>query len=462
MTLQKTDAPAGGPGAGPEMRWAHGWLPAVLPAGARRFRVGDPGVGETLVGAGAELVDEAPDVEIGRRGVPFRGDAAFAVFRVIGPASRSGAKPVRVARRVRDSLLAQGRARRGRNVLRAAGYDDAGILFWDLGGRVSLDGIVAGSGSVEERLSRFALVLGRRGDAQPSAVAAAIEAAGPLEPRWASVQAGLVVVGGDDVLLRVAIGRSVMQIDNAREALERLRGHELPHVVTKHLPWPLGRGREGLADWSLERLLPGSRAPRDVPRPLLDDCIDFLVPLGRVRVPNGGRTFAELAETVAGVLSPEGRAAVDRAAAALEQRLAGVERCFAHGDFFPGNLLAESGRLSGVVDWDSAGVGRLPLLDLLHLLVTRAGPFADDEWGEAVVERLLPVARAGGDEAVRRYCREVGLPADPATLETFVWAYWLDFAAYQLRTHLLRRSQPRWIERNVERLARSAAEALAR
>jgi aminoglycoside phosphotransferase (APT) family kinase protein len=120
------------------------------------------------------------------------------------------------------------------------------------------------------------------------------------------------------------------------------------------------------------------------------------------------------------------------------------------------------GRLTGVVDWDSAGPGRLPLLDLLHLLVTRAGAFSDDEWGESVVARVLPVARAGGDDVVRRYCRELGLPTDARTLETFVWAYWLDYAAYQLRTHLLRRSQPAWIERNAERMARSAADALAR
>ena len=444
------------------MRWAHGWLAAVVPAGARRFRVDDPDLGRTLAGAGAELVDADPDVEIGRSGADLRGDASFAVLPVIGPESKAGSKVVRAARRVGHSLLARGRARRARGALQRAGYDDAGVLFWDLGGRIALPGIAEGAGTLAERLSRYALVLGRRGEAGPTAAAAALAAAGVTQPRWASMQAGLVVVAADDVLLRVAIGRSVMQMDNAAAALELLRGKELPEVVTAHVPWPLARGREGLADWSLERRLPGTRAPRDVPAPLLDDALDFLVALGRLRLPEGGRSFAELAETVSTVLSPEGEAAAKQVAAELERRVAGVERCFAHGDFFAGNLLAEHGRLSGVVDWDSAGAGRLPLLDLVHLLVTRAGPFADDDWGAAVQERMLPPARAGGGDAIRRYCREVGLPVDPATLETFVWAYWLDYAAYQLRTHLLRRSQPRWIERNVERVARSAAEALAR
>jgi Phosphotransferase enzyme family len=447
--------------AAPVMRWAHGWLPAVVPAGARRFRVADPGLGETLAGAGAELVDHEPDVEIGRNAAHFHGDASFAIHRVIGPASKPGSRAVRIGRRVGHSLVARSRARRARRALRAVGYEDAGVVFWDLGGRVALDGIVAGSGSLSERLSRYALVLGRRGETEPTAVAAALQAAGRPQARWASVQSGLVVVGADDVLLRVAIGRSVMQIDNAASALERLRGHELPDVLAERVPWPLARGREGLADWSLEPLLPGTRAPRDVPGPLLDDCLDFLVALGRVRSDDRGRSFTELAETVARVLTPGGAAAAHEVAGALERSLAGVERCFAHGDFFSGNLLAEGGRLSGVVDWDSAAPGRLPLLDLLHLLLTRAGALADDEWGNAVLERLLPLARAGGDDAIRRYCAEVGVPAEPRTLEAFVWAYWLDYAAYQLRTHLLRQSQPRWIEQNVERMARSAAEALA-
>ena len=445
----------------PVMRWAHGWLPAVVPASARRFRVGDPGLGETLVSAGAELVDAEPDVEIGRSGVRFHGDASVAVLRVIGPDSRSGSKLVRAARRVGHSALARVRARRARRVLRAAGYDDAGVVFWDLGGRVALEGISPGTGGVAERLSRYALVLGRRGEPEPTALAAALEAAGSPRPHWASVQSGLVAVGADDVLLRVAIGRSVMQIDNAVAALDRLSEHELPDVLKERIPWPLRRGREGLADWSLERLLPGTRAPRDVPRPLLDDCIDFLVALGGVRGDDPARTFAELGETAASALAPDRQAAVVQVAAALERRLGGVPRCFAHGDFFSGNILSEDGRLSGVVDWDSAGPGGLPLLDLLHLLVTRAGPFADQDWGGAVFERLLPLARQGGDDAVRRYCREVGLQSDPELLETFVWAYWLDYTAYQLRTHLLRRSQPKWIQRNVERMALLAAEALA-
>ena len=120
----------------------------------------------------------------------------------------------------------------------------------------------------------------------------------------------------------------------------------------------------------------------------------------------------------------------------------------------------ETTRLSGVVDWDAAGPGRLPLLDLLHLELTRSAPFADVDWGRALLERLLPLARAGGDEGIARYCGELGLSADRSVLEALVFAYWLDYAAYQLRTHPVRRVQPAWIEGNVELVVRSAANAL--
>ena len=46
-------------------------------------------------------------------------------------------------------------------------------------------------------------------------------------------------------------------------------------------------------------------------------------------------------------------------------------------------------------------------------------------------------------------------------LEALVLAYWLDHVAYQLRAHPVRRAQPAWMERNIELVLRSAADALA-
>jgi hypothetical protein len=74
---------------------------------------------------------------------------------------------------------------------------------------------------------------------------------------------------------------------------------------------------------------------------------------------------------------------------------------------------------------------------------------ADVDWGPSLVRHLLPWARTGGGELIRSYCQRAGLTVDPKRLEALVFAYWLDYASYQLRTHLYRFAQPLWIERNI-------------
>jgi aminoglycoside phosphotransferase len=69
----------------------------------------------------------------------------------------------------------------------------------------------------------------------------------------------------------------------------------------------------------------------------------------------------------------------DRATAAdldrladLQDRLAGhrVARAMVHGDLWPGNLLMADGRLCGVIDWERAQRGGLPVHDLAHFVIT--------------------------------------------------------------------------------------------
>lgn len=436
------------------MQAAHGWLPVVVPAEARRFRVADPDLAAALTDAGAELVDADPEVEIAPSAAQVRGNAELAIVTVVGPESRAGPKALRAARRALHSLRARVEAARAR---RALPYPETDVVYWDLPDRVRLPGLTSDG----PRLPRYALVVGRRGAVLPSALESALAEAGVGRPAWASTRAGLVVLGADGSLLRVAIGPTRAEIDNGISALEALRASAPPPEVSERVPWPAARGRVGLADWSTERLLTGSRPPRAVPEPLFGDCLEFLVALGRLRG-DAGRRLAELAAEVEEACSPESASKLHALAAGLEQRLEGFPRCFAHGDFFAGNLLTdEQGRLSGVVDWDAAGPGRLPLLDLLHLQLTSSGAYADSDWGRVLLERLLPPARAGGDEATRKYCAAVGLEPERQLLEALVLAYWLDHVAYQLRAHPVRRAQPAWMERNIELVLRSAADALA-
>ena len=440
------------------MRALHGWLPAVVPATVTRFRIEDEKLAATLVDAGAELVESDPEVEIARSGADLRGGAELAIVTVVGPESRAGPRWLRAARRAAQSLRAWLEARRARRALIEKGYTDVDVLYWDLLDRVRLPRLTDRG----PKLPRSALALGRRGPHRPSAIETALDASGSTRPDWASTRAGLVVLGVDRSLLRVAIGPTRAEIDHGIAALESLRALSPPPEVADRVPWPLERGRIGLADWSLERLLPGSRPPRDVPEPLFSDCLEFLVALGRLRDHATGPSLGDRVMTIESVCAPESVPVLRTLAERLEKRLADVPRCFAHGDFFVGNLLEdEGGRLSGVVDWDAAGTARLPLLDLLHLSLTRSGAFADKDWGRALLDRLIPLVRAGGSEEIRHYCAEIGLQPRPELLEALVFAYWLDYVAYQLRAHPVRRAHPAWIQGNVELVLRSAADMSA-
>ena len=133
-------------------------------------------------------------------------------------------------------------------------------------------------------------------------------------------------------------------------------------------------------------------------------------------------------------------------------------RGFGHGDFWHGNLVVDGDRLTGVVDWDAAGPGRLPLIDYLHLVANAERTrHRHASLGETIVSFLLPWARNGGDESARRlFSLTAGGHLDAPTLEILVAAYWLDYVAYQLRLYA-DRGEPNWFEPNVD----SVVEALA-
>jgi hypothetical protein len=450
---EATTSATGGYGAG-HKHFAPGWLLMVAPSRARRFRVEDPLLAAALIDAGAEVVDKRPDVEIGSAEA-MRGDAPLAVITIDRPPRASRPLLVRAGRRVATSLGARLQAAIARSRLRPYGYDDVSVIFWDVGHRSEARPARMHGRRIAEMLPERALAIGRRGRRERTMLEAALEAAEQatglsLSPRWVSVRSEVVVVAAEEALLRAAAGQARCQIENHSAALEALGSARAPMLVRERVPSLLARGRAGLCDWSLERLLPGTRPHRELTPPLLEECIDFLVALSRVPAAEAGRrNFVELAEATGTVCGPTSKLAVRTLGEQLERDLADLPPCFVHGDFFAGNLLAEENRLTGVLDWDAAGPG-LPLLDLLHLQLTRVHQGADDEWGQVLLERLLPIARGGGDTSMKKYCRVVGLEVDARLLENLVAAYWLDYVAYQLRTHPFRSLQPEWIAANVE------------
>ena len=302
------------------------------------------------------------------------------------------------------------------------------------------------------------LVVATRGPAPVTALEAAMADVGralgsPVElvrPRVV----GVLVLETPEAVVRVAVGPAAAEIDGAADALTALRAAEPAATVVDRLPTILARGRSGLAEWSAERRLPGAPASFPLEDWLLVDAVDFLVELHAVGG-GGEMPLAAQAETVASVCGDEEARELRRLAAALMDELASLPLGFVHGDFWLRNLLVEGRRLVGVVDWDSGGPGRLPLVDLLQLLVVAREPLRPHDWGPAVVHRLLPWADAGGDDAGRTYCRRIGFEPDRRVLRALVAAYWLDRLAYQLLRHPTRARRPEWVQRSVSGVLRA-------
>jgi aminoglycoside phosphotransferase (APT) family kinase protein len=262
---------------------------------------------------------------------------------------------------------------------------------------------------------------------------------------------GLLVAIGSESVLRLAVGPARTLITRQVAALEALSAARAPELDRRLIPWTLAAGRAGLADWSLEPRLPGTTPSPALSERVVAGCVDFLAALHRSR--RAGDPHADLAadaEEVASVCTAEGAATVRALACGATVTLAGVPRGFGHGDFFRGNLLVHDDSVAGVIDWDAASPGRLPLLDLIHVRHMSKHPVADRDWGPTIVAGLLPWVAAGGDNVARAYCRRIGLEPSSAQLAALATAYWLERLAYQLRTFADRRRRPVWRERNVD------------
>ena len=107
----------------------YGWLAAVVPTGARRFRVADPALAAELSDAGADLVASAPDVEIAPVS-KLRGDAAVSIT-LLGQPGRHAPLPARVVRRLVNSGRVRLAAWRAGQAVSRLGYPAVTVLTWD-------------------------------------------------------------------------------------------------------------------------------------------------------------------------------------------------------------------------------------------------------------------------------------------------------------------------------------------
>jgi Phosphotransferase enzyme family len=269
------------------------------------------------------------------------------------------------------------------------------------------------------------------------------------------LSSGIVLVELDDgrpSMLRLAAGPARALLAGAQGKLASLAAADPPAPLRERVPWAVAEGDLGLAVYTLEPRLPG-RHPRRLSPALWEECLDFLTVLRAL--PGGRRPAAgSLADDIRALAPHVGPGDADtlaRLEAALDERLADVPLGWAHGDFWPPNLLARGDRLLGVLDWDAASPSALPLLDLLHLLALADPRLRRLPHGERCRRALWPLARSGGDARLRSHCEAVGVPDDPATLEALAIAYWLTRVARDLRTFADRPARGDWMETNLRR-----------
>ena len=431
----------------------HGWLAAVLPASARTFRSTDAQLAATLEASGAVAAAQ-PDVELATTAAALRGDADCAVVYLHRSAREGAGLPGRVAGRLAGVAQTARGVDAARRRLRRLGHTRVETVPFDPERRPAL----APPGLADARaLPLSAIVVGRRAEALgPTILQAAGEAASePVVPADARAGlSGVVLALGDRRVLRAVMCAGGEQIGAGVGFLAALRAAGPSPEVADRIAWPAAEGELALARWVVEPRLAGD-APDLAGEAVLADCVEFLAELFTARVDaNAGAGAGDLAAAgglVASACPSELAGAVAALGERLEGELAGLPRGVAHGDFWRDNLLAAGSRLTGVVDWSGAGGGRLPLLDLFHLLVDRAG----GQLGDAVTGWLLPEAERGGGPLVAAYCRRLGLEASPALLRSAAAAYWLDHVAHHLRSYADRRARPAWLARNVHVPARA-------
>ena len=449
----------------PRAAWLgyYGWLPALIPADARTFRLSDETLAQVLAEAGAEIVAAESDVEIAEVD-RLTGTGALAIATIDPSYREGGSLLVNGARRLGRSALARLAAARARRRLKAQGYGAVSVVLWDIDQFVHLPGgREPDRRRIAEHLPQRALIVGRRGDARPTVLEGVAGEVSRLLGRTVSYEQplareGLAIALTDEHVLRVAIGPGRQKIELQRAALQRLSAARPPPIVADRVPRILGSGKLGLGDWSAEDRLAGSAAPAELAPELLAGCIDFLVALHGVEDRGARASLAEDAEIVAASCRDARGDVVRELGQTLDRELGHLPRGFGHGDFWTHNLLVEGNRLRGVIDWDAALPGRLPLIDLLHLLLSARREGTREYLGTALVGYQLPWAEAGGDDVVRSYCDRLGIELDADILGRLVLAYWVSRVADELRTAPDRAQRRIWMRNNVELVLDALAE----
>jgi aminoglycoside phosphotransferase (APT) family kinase protein len=216
-------------------------------------------------------------------------------------------------------------------------------------------------------------------------------------PRWADLPIEPVLSAGtENAIFRLGDDMAVRLPRHPGAAGDAEREHEwLPRIGPRlplATPVPLAIGTPGQGypwDWSVARWLPGEVATGERiadPRQAATDLARFVTALRRLD-PTGappagrGRPLATRDASVReAIVALDGTLDTGAVAAAWEAALEAPAwegpPVWSHGDLYDGNLLAQDGRLTGVIDWAGAGVGD-PACDLIVAWSLFAGEARD-------------------------------------------------------------------------------------
>ena len=198
-------------------------------------------------------------------------------------------------------------------------------------------------------------------------------------PRWRHLPLQRITsTGTDNAIFRLGpnmgmrlprIAWAASQVDKELEWLPRL-APQLPMAV----PMPLGKGEPGPGypfPWLVYRWLEGEdlehRRVSDSRR-LGQDLAAFVKALESIETTNGppagqrGQSLARVAEATRAAIRGLSSAIDGKRATSVWQSALGAQpwrgpMVWVHGDLLPGNVLVNNGRLAGILDWSSAGVG---------------------------------------------------------------------------------------------------------
>jgi hypothetical protein len=220
--------------------------------------------------------------------------------------------------------------------------------------------------------------------------------------------------------------------------LERLATAGVPLT-----PRPLGRGVVAGASWMAEELLPGHR-PGRVTRDLVHHAA---LACGRLPISDAVPTAPVDDLLGAAAVLPRYAAGLRRLADRLRSRLDGIPAVQRHGDLWPGNLLVDRGRLTGIVDWDAAHSCGVPGADLVQLVATDVRRRRRLPLGRAVLE--LPWRASTFTAATAAYWWALDIAPRRALLDVAGIAWWASEIHHTLVRFPQRRTDERWVAENV-------------